>query len=84
MYLYNAAQETERFMRMLVKVLENNFEHSEIIFINDHSTDESAETVKSLSNIARTANIALLNMSYFQGREAAMNADGSGNRRFCV
>ncbi len=73
-YLYNAAQEAERFGKMLVEVLEENFEHSEIIFINDHSTDDSAEAVKRVSGAARTTSVSLLNMSYFQGREAAMSA----------
>ena len=73
-YLYNAARETEQFGRMLVRTLEENFEHSEIIFINDHSTDDSAEAVKRVSSMARTTSVSLLNMSYFQGREAAMNA----------
>lgn len=45
-YLYNAAQATEQFGAMLVRTLEEKFEHSEIIFINDHSTDDSVEAVK--------------------------------------
>ena len=73
-YLYNAAQATEQFGAMLVRTLEEKFEHSEIIFINDHSTDDSVEAVKRVSSIAHTTSISLLNMSYFQGREAAMNA----------
>lgn len=73
-YLYNVARETEQFGRMLVRTLEENFEHSEIIFINDHSTDDSAEAVKRVSSMARTTSVSLLNMSYFQGREVAMNA----------
>lgn len=73
-YLYNAAQEAEQFGKMLVEVLEENFEHSEIIFINDHSMDDSAEAVKRVSGAAHTTSVSLLNMSYFQGREAAMSA----------
>lgn len=73
-YLYNAEREVELFMKMLLRVLEENFEHSEIIFVNDHSTDGSAEIVKRLCSNVGTASISLLNMSYYQGREAAMNA----------
>lgn len=73
-YLYNAAREAEQLGRMLVRTLEENFEHSEIIFVNDNSTDDSAEAVKKVSSIAHTTSVSLLNMSYFQGREAAMNA----------
>ncbi len=73
-YLYNASREAEEFGTLLVRTLEENFEHSEIIFINDHSTDDSTEAVKRVSAIAGTTSVSLLNMSYFQGREAAMNA----------
>lgn len=59
---------------MLIQTFEDNFEHSEIIFVNDCSTDDSAGIVKKLSSIAATTSLSLLNMSYFQGRETAMNA----------
>ncbi|MDE7201577.1 MAG: glycosyltransferase [Lachnospiraceae bacterium] len=73
-YLYNSEEEIERFGRLLIQTFEDNFEHSEIIFVNDNSTDNSAEIVKRLSSIASTTSLSLLNMSYFQGRETAMNA----------
>lgn len=73
-YVYNSEEEIERFGRMLIQTFEDNFEHSEIIFVNDHSTDHSAEIVKRLGGIASTTSLSLLNMSYFQGRETAMNA----------
>ncbi len=73
-YLYNSEKEAEQFVKMLVHILETNFEHSEIIFVNDYSADRCAEIIKEMSHIATTVNISLLNMSYFQGKEIAMNA----------
>lgn len=73
-YLYNSGEEIEHFARMLIRVFEDGFEHSEIIFVNDCSTDDSAALVKKLGGIATTTSLSLLNMSYFQGRETAMNA----------
>lgn len=73
-YLYNAQDEAERFARMLIKVFEDHFEHSEIIFVNDHSTDESADIIKKMSASAKTTGVSLLHMSYYQGKEIAMNA----------
>lgn len=73
-YLYNSAEEIGHFAKMLIQTFEDHFEHSEIIFVNDCSTDNSAALVKELSSIAVTTSLSLLNMSYFQGRETAMNA----------
>ena len=73
-YLYNAENEIEYFVQTLVKVFEGNFEHSEIIFVNDCSVDRSVDIVKRLSCSVKTVNISLLNMSYYQGKEIAMNA----------
>lgn len=73
-YLYNSGEEIEHFAKLLIQTFEDNFEHSEIIFVNDCSTDDSAEIVKKLSSLAVTTSLSLLNMSYFQGRETAMNA----------
>jgi dolichol-phosphate mannosyltransferase len=54
--------------------LEENFEHSEIICVNDDSLDGSLEQIKEVSKQARTTSVSVVNMSYFHGLEAAMNA----------
>lgn len=45
-YVYNAEEKIESFLKMLLEVLSNNFEHSEIICVNDFSQDSSIEKIK--------------------------------------
>lgn len=73
-YIHNAEEQIERFLKMLIDVLERNFEHSEIICVNDESRDESVDRIREISKIADTASISVLNMSYFHGLEQAMSA----------
>ena len=73
-YVHNAGERIGKFLECIVDVLEDNFEHSEIILCNDCSSDNSAEIIKQTSNRARTTNISIINMSYFHGLELAMNA----------
>ncbi len=73
-YVYNAEEKIESFLKMLLEVLSNNFEHSEIICVNDFSQDSSIEKIKKISKNAGEISISLLNMSYFHGLELAMNA----------
>lgn len=73
-YVHNAERTVENFLNTVIGVLEENFEHSEIICINDSSTDRSMEIVRKVSTSARATSISVINMSYFHGIEAAMNA----------
>lgn len=54
--------------------MESNFEHSEIICVNDFSDDDSLSVIKTISNDAETTSITVVNMSYYHGLELAMNA----------
>ena len=40
-YVHNAEQRIESFLKNLINVMESNFEHSEIICVNDCSEDDS-------------------------------------------
>lgn len=73
-YVHNAQSRVEVFLRKIIEILEENFEHSEIICVNDFSGDDSLSVIKETSKEAETANITVLNMSYFHGVELAMNA----------
>lgn len=73
-YVHNAQDRIEAFLNAILTTLENNFEHSEIICVNDDSTDQSTELIKEISKKAATASVTILNMSYFHGLETAMNA----------
>lgn len=73
-YVHNAHQTIEGFLKTVIAVLERNFEHSEVICVNDRSTDDSAELIKKVSGQTSSASISVVNMSYFHGLELAMNA----------
>ena len=73
-YVHNAQERIKKFLETIIAVLENNFEHTEIICVNDYSDDFSVERIKETAQIAKSTNISIINMSYFHGKEVAMNA----------
>ncbi|MBO4746868.1 MAG: glycosyltransferase [Clostridiales bacterium] len=73
-YVHNASERLEGFLRTIINVMESNFEHSEIICVNDFSDDDSLSVIKTVSNDATTTSITVVNMSYYHGLELAMNA----------
>lgn len=73
-YVHNAEQRIEHFLKMIIDVMENNFEHSEIICVNDSSEDDSPALIKKISQQAALTSVSIVNMSYFHGLELAMNA----------
>lgn len=73
-YVHNSEKRLEAFLSMIIETLEGNFEHSEIICVNDNSSDNSVEVIKEVSRKATLTSVALVNMSYFHGLEVAMNA----------
>lgn len=73
-YVHNAQQRIDKFLHTIINVMESNFEHSEIICVNDASDDESLSVIKNVSMDASKTSVAVVNMSYFHGLELAMNA----------
>lgn len=73
-YVHNSEDRIEIFLDAIRETLEENFEHSEIICVNDFSNDGSIEKIKRVGKKAVSASISVLNMSYFHGLESAMNA----------
>ncbi len=73
-YVHNAEKRIEAFLKTVIGVLEDNFEHSEIICVNDSSSDGSINIVKAVSQTVISTSISVVNMSYFHGLEIAMNA----------
>lgn len=73
-YVHNAENRLENFLKTIISVLEENFENSEIICVNDASVDNSLEIIKQTSATATTTSISVLNMSSFHGLELSMNA----------
>lgn len=73
-YVHNAGNQIGEFLDGLIGTLEDNFEDSEIICVNDSSGDDSVEQIRNASHEAIHTCISILNMSYFHGMEMAMNA----------
>ncbi len=73
-YVHNAENRVEKFLRMLIGTMETYFENSEIICVNDFSDDSSLSVIREIGKEAANTSITVLNMSYFHGLETAMNA----------
>lgn len=73
-YVHNNEKEIEDFLAFIDAQLEENFKKYEIICVDDCSADGSVEKIKKYGKEKAKATVSLLNMSYFQGLELAMNA----------
>jgi len=74
LYVHNDENRIQKTLQTIIRVLEENFERSEIICVNDFSTDGSVSTIKECSKGTRTTCVSILNMSCFHGVELAMTA----------
>ncbi|SDB54027.1 dolichol-phosphate mannosyltransferase [Pseudobutyrivibrio sp. YE44] len=73
-YVHNAERRIENVLNMIIGIMEENFEHSEIICVNDCSDDASVDAIKKVSDKAKTTSVSVVNMSFFHGLEMAMDA----------
>lgn len=73
-YVHNAERRIEKFLSIIIGIMEDNFAHSEIICVNDCSDDASVDMIKKVSDTAKTTSISVVNMSFFHGLELAMDA----------
>jgi len=73
-YVHNSGETIGSFLEVIIDILQCNFEHSEIICVNDDSCDHSVEIIHSIASKTKSTSIAVVNMSYFHGLEASMNA----------
>jgi len=73
-YVHNAEDRIEKFLKTIIDVLENHFEHSEIICVNDFSDDNSLKIIKQICETVSATSVSVINMSYFHGLELSMNA----------
>ena len=72
-YIHNDENKIERFFTKIIKLLEDNFEKSEIICVNDSSTDDSAKKLKEIKK-DKSVSMSIINMSYKEGLEKSMIA----------
>jgi len=73
-YVYNDETRIAGFLETIHAVLENNFGKYQIICVNDASTDNSLEIIRSVAATIRGTVINVVNMSFYQGVELSMNA----------
>lgn len=73
-YVHNAEKEIANFLKTISSVLEENFEKSEIICVNDFSTDKSVDEIKCASETMSGTCVSIVNMSSFHGLELSMTA----------
>ena len=81
-YIHNAQEWVGKFLETLIGVLEDNFEHAEIVCVNDCSEDGSVQAIRAASGKAvRTCAEYELFPRLGTGHE---RWDGFGNRRLCL
>ena len=73
-YVHNSAKQIKTFIEQINNTLNKNFEKYEIIFVNDKSTDDSRNEIVNASNQIKNTVISIVDLSYFQGSELAMQA----------
>lgn len=73
-YVHNAQERIMSFLDGVISIFEDNFEHSEVICVNDCSEDESATIIKERAGKVKNTSLTVINMSHYHGLELAMDA----------
>lgn len=74
-YLHNESAAVKEFLERLCQVLQENFEKYEVVCVNDGCVDDTIEQVRAfLAEREQKPVVSLVNLSYYQGVESAMNA----------
>ena len=73
-YIRNNEGTIASFMEKLSLFLEDSFDNSEIVCVNDGSSDGSVEEIKRIADKINGTVVSIVNMSYYHGLELAMNA----------
>lgn len=74
-YLHNEGEAIKDFLRAVCGVMKENFEKYEVVCVNDGCGDDTVDHVKAfLSETTQKPVVSLINLSYYQGVESAMNA----------
>lgn len=74
-YLHNDGASVGEFLERISAVMQDNFEKYEIVCVNDGCEDDTVERLQEfLKTQGRPQVVSLINLSFYQGVEAAMNA----------
>ena len=74
-YLHNEGELIKDFMGTICRTMRDHFEKYEIVCVNDGCADNTVEALREfLAGEAWKPMVSLVNLSYYQGVESAMNA----------
>ena len=74
-YLHNEGSAVKDFLKEICTVMQDNFEKYEIVCVNDCCTDDTIGQIHNfLEESGKGIVVSLINLSYYQGVESAMNA----------
>ncbi len=74
-YLHNDGKYVKDFLYKVCGIVQENFEKYEIVCVNDGCIDDTLEQIQSFLDEDKHRHVvSLINLSYYQGVEAAMNA----------
>ncbi len=74
-YLHNDEAVVQDFLREICGVMQDNFEKYEVVCVNDGCTDGTVEQIHAfLREWDGARSVSLINLSFYQGVETAMNA----------
>ncbi len=74
-YLHNDEAVVKDFMRSICNVMQANFEKFEVVCVNDGCIDNTVEQLNAFLEEGQYArSVSLINLSFYQGVETAMNA----------
>lgn len=75
LYLHNEGARIKEFLNTVCGIMQENFEKYEIVCVNDGCIDDTIEQIKEyLADNQGNHVVSMINLSYYQGVESAMNA----------
>ena len=75
LYLHNDGKNIREFLKTVCRAMEQNFEKYEIVCVNDCCMDDTIEEIHRYLEESNTRHVvSLINLSFYQGVEMAMNA----------
>ena len=75
LYLHNDGKNIREFLKTVCGTMEQNFEKYEIVCVNDCCMDDTIEEIHRYLEESNTRHVvSLINLSFYQGVEMAMNA----------
>lgn len=73
-YVHNNEKELEHFLETVYPVFERQFSRYEFLFVDDDSSDKSADIVRAFFTAKGSCAVTVVSMGYYHGTEMAMAA----------